>query len=395
MSEVGDAVQVVMLCGRGAMLIGNISLKLAMQFVKLLNTIYLAKWEGSVSLNRLRQIKGDDFVFINVSSEQKEDLAAIENEMKSHGILYARMPDLCGGDARTQYAIASSDAVKMKAMLLDHTAGPNRHIRVGPISEADYMMTGKKADGTDTKEMEALKKSAQETIDAASKKAPKKAEAARPSNDHDRKKPSGKTKRQSEPKSEKVRTAPERGTVHAVSKDIPSERSPEKIVPAQRSVQSNVSLEEKVLQNTVSDVRIRSQEYQRQYGTDSVFWIKQKPLYENRQYAQFLMPDGRNSIFIRQTDILPGRDAETGMRLAAVFTDQRYSMMNLEKVNVVAADGSKAIAMFKLPGGAVVAHGSQQPDRKKGGPELAKGTQKKEQAAGNKTVRSPEKAKSR
>lgn len=32
--------------------------------------------------------------------------------------------------------IASSDAVKMKAMLLDHTAGPNRHIRVGPISEA-------------------------------------------------------------------------------------------------------------------------------------------------------------------------------------------------------------------------------------------------------------------
>ena len=37
MSEVGDAVQVVMLCGRGAMLIGNISLKLAMQFVKLLS----------------------------------------------------------------------------------------------------------------------------------------------------------------------------------------------------------------------------------------------------------------------------------------------------------------------------------------------------------------------
>ena len=150
MSEVGDAVQVVMLCGRGAMLLGNISLKLAMQFVKLMNTIYLAKWEGSVSLNRLRQIKGDDFVFINVSSEQKEDLSAVEKEMKSHGILYARMPDLCGGDARTQYAIASSDAIKMKAMLLDHTAGPNRHIRVGPISETDYMMTGKKADGTDT-----------------------------------------------------------------------------------------------------------------------------------------------------------------------------------------------------------------------------------------------------
>ena len=123
----------------------------------------------------------------------------------------------------------------------------------------------------------------------------------------------------------------------------------------------------------ISDVRIRSQDYQRQYGTDSVFWIKQKPLYENRYYAQFLMPDGKNTIFVRQADILPGRDAGTGMRLAAVFMDQRYSMMNLEKVNVIAADGSRAIAMFKLPGGAVVAQGSQQPDRKKTGPEIGKG----------------------
>ena len=395
MSEVGDAVQVVMLCGRGAMLVGNISLKLAMQIVKLINTIYLAKWEGSVSLNRLRQIKGDDFVFINVSSEKKEDLAAIEKEMKSHGILYARMPDLCGGDARTQYAIASSDAVKMKAMLLDHTSGPNSHIRVGPISEADYMMTGKKADGTDTKEMEALKKSAQETLDATAKRSPKKAEAEQLANDQDKKKPSGKTRRTPETKPEKVKTVPEKGMVRAAGKDIPSEQAPEKTIPAQKPVRSEISLEEKVLQNTVSDVRIRSQEYQRQYGTDSVFWIKQKPLYENRQYAQFLLPDGKNSIFIRQADILPGRDAETGMRLAAVFTDQRYSMMNMEKVNVVAADGSKAIAMFKLPGGAVIAHGTQQPDKKKGGPELAKGTQKKEKTTESKIAKPQEKTMSR
>ncbi len=221
MSEVGDAVQVVMLCGRSAILVGNISLKIAMQIAKLMNTIYLAKWEGRVSLNRLRQTKGDDFVFINVSSEKAADLAVVEKEMKFHGILFARMPDLCGGDARTQYAIASSDAVKMKAMLLDHSAGPG-----------------------------------------------------------------------------------------------------------------------------------------------SVLWIKEKPIHENRYYAQFMMPDGKNTVFIRQADILPGRDPETGKRLAAVFTGQRYSMMNLEKVSVTAADGSKAIAMFKLPGGAVVAHSGQQPERK-------------------------------
>lgn len=157
---------------------------------------------------------------------------------------------------------------------------------------------------------------------------------------------------------------------------------------------SNASLEKKMLQKTVNDVRIRSRDYQRQYGTDSVFWIKQKPLYENRQYAQFLLPDGKNSIFIRQSDTLPGRDSGTGMRLAAIFKDQQYSMMNLEKVNVVAADGSKAIAMYKLPGGAVVAHGSQQPDKKKTGPEIAKGSQKKEIDATSRSTKQPEKEKS-
>ena len=55
MSEVTDAVQVVMLCGRGAMLVGNISLKMALQIAKLMNTIYLAKWEGS-DLNRAKEI---------------------------------------------------------------------------------------------------------------------------------------------------------------------------------------------------------------------------------------------------------------------------------------------------------------------------------------------------
>ena len=217
MSEVGDAVQVVMLFGRGAMLVGNISLKLAMQIVKLMNTIYLAKWEGKVSLNRLRQTKGDDFVFINVSSEKRDDLAAVEREMKAHGIMFARMPDLCGGDARTQYAIASSDAVKMKAMLLDHTAGPNRHIRVGPISEADYMMTGKRADGTDTKEMNALNKSAQETVNQSRNK-----DFVKPAPGMES---PGKNRAKPDKKPEKVKKAPVREAVRVVGKDVRSHES--------------------------------------------------------------------------------------------------------------------------------------------------------------------------
>ena len=391
MSEVGDAVQVVMLCGRGAMLVGNISLKLAMQIVKLMNTIYLAKWEGKVSLNRLRQTKGDDFVFINVSSEKREELAAVEKEMKAHGIMFARMPDLCGGDARTQYAIASSDAVKMRAMLLDHTAGPNRHIRVGPISEADYMMTGKRADGTDTKEMNALNKSAQETMNQSRNK-----ESVKQAPGMER---SGKNRAKPDKKMEKSKKAPVREPVRVAGKEVSSQvsfRMDAPIAKADMTVHPATarSIEEKQLQAMISDVRIRSQDYQRQYGTDSVFWIKQKPLYENRYYAQFLMPDGKNTIFVRQADILPGRDVETGMRLAAVFMDQRYSMMNLEKVNVIAADGSKAIAMFKLPGGVVVAQGSQQPDRKKTGPEIGKGGMNHPTAKeGSRSIPAPKKGK--
>ena len=332
MSEVTDAVQVVMLCGRGAMLVGNISLKLAMQIAKLMNTIYLAKWEGSVSLNRLRQIKGEDFVFINVASEKKEDLAAVEKEMKSHGILFARMPDLCGGDARTQYAIASSDAVKMKAMLLDHTAGPNSHIRVGPISEADYMMTGKKADGTDTKEMEALNRSAQKSAGLAEEKAKNGDE-------------------------NKTASWEEKG------KAVPEDKAAAEKKSAARNLPSGKQAEEQI-REAASDIRIRVRESVSANGEDSVYWISQKPVYENRRFAQFMLPDGIHSIFVRQADILPFKDEATGRKVAAIFKDQAYSMMNMQKVNVVAADGSKAIAMFKLPGGAVVAQGSQQPDRK-------------------------------
>ena len=85
----------------------------------------------------------------------------------------------------------------------------------------------------------------------------------------------------------------------------------------------------------------------------------------------------------------------TGKRVAAVFKDQTYSMMNMQKVDVVAADGSKAIAMFKLPGGAVIAQGSQQPDREKAGPGMGRGAKKNELTERNKAAKMPEKVKSR
>ena len=129
MSEVSDTIQLIVISGKVMFLAGNLSLKAAILTAKTLDTIYLAKWKGSVSYARLRKIKGDEVQFLNVSTEEKKILHAIEKEMKQHGILYARLPDLCGGDNRTQYVISPSDMVKCRAFLLDHFRGNTERSR--------------------------------------------------------------------------------------------------------------------------------------------------------------------------------------------------------------------------------------------------------------------------
>lgn len=162
MSEVADAVQVIMLAGRGAFLIGNLSLKAAMLTLKVLTAIYMAKWNGRVSFDRLRRMRGDDFQFINASSEDPAVLRGIEEELKAHGILFARLPDLCGGDGRTQYVVPTTDMGKFKAFMLDHKVGRYGDVKVGPISASDYAFSGHDSKMKPTQEMEKLFLSAQE-----------------------------------------------------------------------------------------------------------------------------------------------------------------------------------------------------------------------------------------
>lgn len=160
MSEVSDATQLLIITGKGAYLLGNITVKSAAMVLKVLNTIYLAKWKGKVSLNRFRRICGGDFLFINMGTEDAQILRGIEKEMKAHGILFSRLPDLCGGDGRTQYVIPPADMAKMKAFLLDHKAGKYGHIKVGPISPEDYAKTGIAESGRLTPELAELTQSA-------------------------------------------------------------------------------------------------------------------------------------------------------------------------------------------------------------------------------------------
>ena len=163
MSEVGDACQVVMISGRMIMTSATLSLRLALLLMKIFNTIYLGKWKGSTSLQRFRAIKGENYEFINICSEDPEKLLAIEKEMEAHNLLFARLPDLCGGDGNTQYVIAQSDLNIFAAFLMDHTHGSLRDVKVGPIKESDYARTAVHPEtGEYTEEFKDLNRSAQE-----------------------------------------------------------------------------------------------------------------------------------------------------------------------------------------------------------------------------------------
>ena len=163
MSEVGDACQVVMVSGRMIVGAGTLSIKMAMLLMKILNTIYLGKWKGSTSFKRFRAIKGDDYEFINICSENPETLAKIEREMEAHSLMFARLPDLCGGDGNTQYVIARSDMQAFAAFLMDHNHGELKNIKCGPIIESDYAKTAVHPEsGEYTEEFKDLNRSAKE-----------------------------------------------------------------------------------------------------------------------------------------------------------------------------------------------------------------------------------------
>ena len=87
----------------------------------------------------------------------------------------------------------------------------------------------------------------------------------------------------------------------------------------EKSTSSPLQQEEQRVREAVSDVRIRVRDSVAEKGEDSVFWISQKPVFENRQFAQFMLPDGIHSIFVRHEDILPYKDAATGKRAAVIF----------------------------------------------------------------------------
>lgn len=317
MSEVYDAVQVIMVAGKTIYMAGRVGTRTLSSFIKLVNTIYLSKWKGSASLHRLRQIKGDDMVFINVSSEKQSDLSFVEKEMKAHGILYARMPDLCGGDGRTQYAVASSDLPKLKPMLLDHAVGKEKRIRVGLISEKDYLGTGLSADGVPTKEYAELQRSALQ-------------------------------------EKEKTAGSPIPG-IHIprgqpVQSEIFEMQQEKQAMPDFVRVQGNMSL-------------LRAHDLQMTGREEDFLWIDEEPIIKGQGFSLYSMGDGLRGLIILHADEMPAspiesersinRGEETAYSItsmhhrAVIFRDRSYKTIDLQTLRIGDTTGDKAIRTIR------------------------------------------------
>ena len=302
MSEVSDATQIVLLTARGGYLLGRISIAMAVHTLKLLNTLYHAKWKGKTSFNRLRQTKGEDMLFVNVSTEKEPLLKMIEAELTAHQIMFARLPDLCGGDGRTQYAVAQADTERFKAFLLDHGTGPNRTVLVGPVRPEDYLATGEDAMKNPTPEMSDLEKDAREE-----------------------ERESGGQARSQEPTASDVTISREDDALKRGKHEENSEirivtQGREKIVPAQQFAEEA----EKTYPISMHEKEIV-------YG-EKRETIRLEPIDEEEHFNLYMLPDGIRAVVIPKEDVRPVYiDEKTGERMPPlfnVFALQRYVIID-------------------------------------------------------------------
>ena len=292
MSEVADATQIVVVAGKAIYLLGKISLKAAIQFVKQIHTIRLSKWKGKARLGRLRAIKGDDMMYVNVGSEDKKELKKIQKEMKQHGILFAKMPDLCGGDGRTQYAIAVSDAPKVRALLIDHAMGPYKGTYLGMLSEKDYLSTAFNRNGEMTPEAQELSKTVPD------------------------------------PFTEKKERTSEK-TVH-YSRDM---GTPEQQVAD--------------LKEAFGDVRVRMRDLDCQGLQQQYQWISGPPVEVRKNFAEYRI-DQNWTVFIPVKDaVLPGKGFSEKNLGAALFRDRAYTVTDFRTATFQTLAGPVVIGLVK------------------------------------------------
>ena len=333
MSEVADACQVIIVSGRLIAGSAKFSVKAAMLLVKIYNSLYLGKWKGKTSFMRFRAIKGEEFEFINICSEDAGKLAAIEKEMEAHNLLFSRLPDLCGGDGNTQYVIARSDMNIFAAFLMDHIHGEHKNIKVGPIAESDYAGSAVHPEsGEYTKEFKDLNASAKQEYASGRQVL-------------------------SIQQRDQMLTLPfikeeemEKAAKEQIDTVLPGE--PESLMISRFGQRKEISVKALLLD---PQIRLRDEFLNRK---DKLQLLYEAPIREGEKWAIFPIHDGFHVIAVPREDLLSGNPARARQHRAAplekiptamLFTDKNYVVMDLRSGEKSILDGKKAMELLSLP----------------------------------------------
>lgn len=333
MSEVADACQIVMISGKMIAVAGGLSLKLAMLMMKVYNTIYLGKWKGNTSFKRFRDIKGENYEFINICTEDRELLAKIESEMDAHSLLFARLPDLCGGDGNTQYVVARADMHIFKAFLTDHIHGELRSVKVGPIDESDYAKTAVHPEsGEYTKEFKDLNESARESY--------REGRLLLSVNDR---------QREERPNFAGHREMP-------VEEILPADARDE-VTAEVITVTRYGRTEEIAVPDLMMDPQVRLRSEILKHG-ENLEVIYENPVKEGEKWAAFPVHDGDHIIIVPKEDMLHGNTTREQVHRvspiekppkAMLYTSKNYVVMDIRSGEKSIFDGQSVIDMLRAP----------------------------------------------
>ncbi len=323
----------MMISGRMIAATASLTFKTAMLMMKIYNSLYLGKWKGKTSFQRFRAIKGDEFEFINICSEDPEKLMQIEKEMEAHNLLFARLPDLCGGDGNTQYVIARSDMNIFAAFLMDHIHGELKNIKVGPIAESDYAKTAVHPEsGEYTQEFQDLNESAREEYAAS------------------------RLQIGVEHKEEVLRLPllKQRTIVSEEVQDTVTDILPE---PEQLMMTRYGQRQEITFTALLMDPQIRLRNEILRRG-EQMQLIYEEPVREGERFAAFPVHDGFHVVVVPKEDLLSGNTSrETQYRAvpiekpptAMLYTSKNYVVMDLRSGEKSICDGQSVMDLLSIP----------------------------------------------
>ena len=150
------------------------------KIMQVAGTLLYAQFAEKNTLSSLIERKGNDLTFFEVNTENEDELKKLKKQLEAYNIDYAQMPDLCGGDGKTQFAFSPKDAIRFKMFLRNQAERRKDHPNlpeINIISAEDYANTGYDENDKPTPELNELMKSAEEEIkkerDAKEKEAAK------------------------------------------------------------------------------------------------------------------------------------------------------------------------------------------------------------------------------